>query len=240
MRKLFLGTTLKSCFDSTKNTRIPTHKKSKTGHGSTEIHPWPISNATIRDMALISKADAARALGVTSEAVYAAIRTNRLSVVRTGDGRELVNSATMREEWDRNTQKRIGRGPKPPAGTIERTPKRPGELTPQERRDQQADSGRNLADTNEAIPDYNESRARTEHLKAELLELERKEKERILVKAEEVEAKWVEIITMARTKILGIPTKAKQRIPDLDTDAISLLDDIVRETLEDLAAKSDA
>jgi hypothetical protein len=191
-------------------------------------------------MALISKADAARALGVTSEAVYAAIRTNRLSVVRTGDGRELVNSATMREEWDRNTQKRIGRGPKPPAGTIERTPKRPGELTPQERRDQQADSGRNLADTNEAIPDYNESRARTEHLKAELLELERKEKERILVKAEEVEAKWVEIITMARTKILGIPTKAKQRIPDLDTDAISLLDDIVRETLEDLATKSDA
>ena len=146
----------------------------------------------------------------------------------------------MREEWDRNTQKRIGRGPKPPAGTTERTPKRPGELTPQERRDQQADAGRNLADTNEAIPDYNESRARTEHLKAELLELERKEKERILVKAEEVEAKWVEIITMARTKILGIPTKAKQRIPDLDTDAISLLDDIVRETLEDLAAKSDA
>jgi hypothetical protein len=191
-------------------------------------------------MALISKADAARALGVTSEAVYAAIRTNRLSVVRTGDGRELVNSATMREEWDRNTQKRIGRGPKPPAGTTERTPMRPGELTPNERRDQQADPGRNLADTNEAIPDYNESRARTEHLKAELLELERKEKERILVKAEEVEAKWVEIITMARTKILGIPTKAKQRIPDLDTDAISLLDDIVRETLEDLAAKSDA
>jgi hypothetical protein len=197
-------------------------------------------------MALISKADAARALGVTSEAVYAAIRTNRLSVVRTGDGRELVNSATMREEWDRNTQKRIGRGPKPPAGTTERTPKRPGELTPAQRREQQAELGEpsaasaNLARTTEDIPDYNESRARTEHLKAELLELERKEKERILVKAEEVEAKWVEIITMARTKILGIPTKAKQRIPDLDTDAISLLDDIVRETLEDLAAKSDA
>jgi hypothetical protein len=187
-------------------------------------------------MALISKADAARALGVTSEAVYAAIRTNRLSVVRTGDGRELVNSATMREEWDRNTQKRVGRGPKPPAGTTERTPMRPDEPTPKERREQATD----LARTTEDIPNYNESRARTEHLKAELLELERKQKEQILVKAEEVEAKWVEIITMARTKILGIPTKAKQRIPDLDTDAISLLDDIVRETLEDLAAKSDA
>ena len=91
------------------------------------------------------------------------------------------------------------------------------------------------ASTNEAIHDYNESRARTEHLKAELLELERKQKEGLLVLASEVEAKWVEIITLARTKILGIPTKAKQRIPDLDTDAIGILDDIVRETLEDLA-----
>jgi hypothetical protein len=187
-------------------------------------------------MALISKADAARALGVTSEAVYAAIRTNRLSVVRTGDGRELVNSATMREEWERNTQKRIGRGPKPPAGTVERTPLRPGEAESKQPTPTPPPPPSDLARTTEIVPEYNESRARTEHLKAELLELERKQKEQILVKSEDVEAKWVEIITLARTKILGIPTKAKQRIPDLDTDAISLLDDIVRETLEDIAA----
>jgi phage terminase Nu1 subunit (DNA packaging protein) len=55
------------------------------------------------------------------------------------------------------------------------------------------------------------------------------------VPAADIEAKWVEIVTLARTKILGIPTKAKQRIPDLDTDAIGLLEDIVRETLEDLS-----
>jgi len=191
-------------------------------------------------MPLITQSEAARLLDVSKQAVHKAVVSGRLTGHSDSKGRVFIDSLTMREEWDRNTQKRIGRGPKPPAGTTERTPMRPGELTPNERRDQQADSGGNLADTNEAIPDYNESRARTEHLKAELLELERKEKERILVKAEEVEAKWVEIITMARTKILGIPTKAKQRIPDLDTDAISLLDDIVRETLEDLAAKSDA
>lgn len=194
-------------------------------------------------MSLISKADAARALGVTKEAVYAAIRTNRLSVVRTGDGRELVNSETMRDEWARNTQKRIGRGPKPSAGIVERTPKRPGELSPAERRAEaqlSASSAQNIAHTVENIPDYDLSRARTEHLKAELLELERKQKEQILVKADEIEAKWVEIITMARTKIMGIPTKAKQRIPDLDTDALGLLDDIVRETLEDLATTSNA
>jgi hypothetical protein len=157
-------------------------------------------------------------------------------VVRTGDGRELVNSNTMREEWERNTQKRIGRGPKPPAGTVERTPLRPGESTAKQQLSTSAPPPSDLARTTETVPEYNESRARTEHLKAELLELERKEKEKILVKSEDVEAKWVEIITLARTKVLGIPTKAKQRIPDLDTDAISLLDDIVRETLEDIAA----
>jgi hypothetical protein len=181
-------------------------------------------------MALITKAEAARALGVTREAVYGAIKAARLSVVRTQDGRELIQSDTMRDEWARNTQKRIGRGPKPPAGVSARTPLRPAE----QRRNSEADPS--LARTTETIPDYDESRARTEHLKAELLELERKQKESLLVKAEEIEAKWLEIVTLARTKILGIPTKAKQRIPDLDTDAIGLLDDIVRETLEDLAA----
>jgi phage terminase Nu1 subunit (DNA packaging protein) len=75
-------------------------------------------------------------------------------------------------------------------------------------------------------------------LKAELLELDRKQKEGILVPAADVEAKWLEIVVMARTKIMGIPTKAKQRIPDLDVDAISVLDDIVRETLEDLATEA--
>lgn len=141
----------------------------------------------------------------------------------------------MREEWERNTQRRIGRGPKPPSDPSAQKPLRSAE---ERRRAPSSDTP--LARTEDPVPDYNESRARTEHLKAELLELERKQKEKSLVKADEIESKWVEIITIARTKILGIPTKAKQRIPDLDTDAITLLDDIVRETLEDVAATVDA
>lgn len=176
-------------------------------------------------MPLITRAEAARALGVTSEAVYAAVKQGRLSVINARDGRVLVNSETMREEWAKNTQKRIGRGPKPPASE-------PKALRPREER---VPSGR-ISRTTEAIPEYEESRARTEHLKAELLELERKQKESLLVPAAEIEAKWVEIVTQARTKMLGIPTKAKQRIPDLDSDAMSVLEDIVRETLEDLSA----
>ena len=72
-------------------------------------------------------------------------------------------------------------------------------------------------------------------MKAELLELDRKVKEKELVPMEDVENKWCDIITNARTKLLGIPAKAKQRIPDLDANAVSCLDDIVREALEELS-----
>jgi hypothetical protein len=185
-------------------------------------------------MTRITRSEASKILGVSFQAVDAAIKAGRLSAINTVDGRVLIESTTMREEWEKNTQKRIGVGPKPAP-----TPRQP--LRSREERmatNQPSTSSRN-GSTNEAIPDYNDSRARTEHLKAELLELERKQKEGLLVLSSDVEARWVEIITLARTKILGIPTKAKQRIPDLDTDAIGLLEDIVRETLEDLSNEAD-
>jgi len=174
---------------------------------------------------MITRAEAARSLGVSKEAVYKAVKDGRLSFKECVDGTVRVNSETMREEWGRNSQARIGVGPKRPSSAEDKPPLRSREerVTPR------------LGKTNEAIPDYDESRARTEHLKAELLELDRKQKEGLLVPSADVEAKWLEIVVMARTKIMGIPTKAKQRIPDMDVDAISALDDIVRETLEDLA-----
>lgn len=184
-------------------------------------------------MPLITRPEAARALGVTNEAVYAAIKTGRLSAINTADGRVLVNSDTMREEWSRNTQRRIGVGPKP-AGSPTRAPLRSRE----DRMSASAPPPLRDSQTHESIPDYDLSRARTEHLKAELLELDRKQKQGLLVPAADVEAKWTEIVTLARTKLLGIPTKAKQRLPDLDATAITLLEEIVREALEDLSSSA--
>ena len=60
--------------------------------------------------------------------------------------------------------------------------------------------------------------------------------DQMVVAMDEVENKWCNIITNARNKLLGIPAKAKQRIPDLDTNAVACLDDIVREALEELSA----
>jgi hypothetical protein len=86
------------------------------------------------------------------------------------------------------------------------------------------------------LPDYNESRARSEYEKANLLELERKTKEGMLLKREDVEQAWSAAVNITRTKLLGIPSVAKQRIPHLELEEVELLTVLIREALQELAA----
>lgn len=158
---------------------------------------------------LLTKGDAAKALGVSPSAVTRALKEGRLTVVHSHDGREMIDGDTLRDQWNARTQAKMR-----PVSARQKT-ERPRPVTD--------------------VPDYNESRARTEYLKAELLELERAEKEGELVQAADIAKKWGELVAIARTKVLGIPSKAKQRIPDFPQDAFVILEDIVREALEDLA-----
>ena len=97
--------------------------------------------------------------------------------------------------------------------------------------------GNNRKTTNtDEIPDFNTSRSKREAMMARLAEIDVEEREKVLVSAAAVKSSWAQIISLARTKVLGIPSKAKQRIPDFDTSAMTCLEDIVRESLEDLAS----
>ena len=87
------------------------------------------------------------------------------------------------------------------------------------------------------VPDYNESRARHEYEKANLAELVRLEKEALLLPRGEVERAWAESVTIAKTKLLAVPTRAKQRIPHLTLEEIEILTMLQREALEDLASE---
>lgn len=167
-------------------------------------------------MQLISRVEGAKLLGVTKEAVYQAIKRGRITTYPDKKGTPMLDADTLVKDWNKNTQRPV---------SVKTPDKPPAQRKPEPR----------MSRTKEYIPDYDESRARTEHLKAELLEIDRQQKQGKLVPTAEVEAKWLEIITMARGKMLGIPSKAKQRIPDLDTAAMKALEDIVRETLEDLS-----
>ena len=158
---------------------------------------------------LITKAEAARIVGVSNQAVAQAIKHGRISVVEQ-DGRQWIERDGLEQTWAENSRKRM-------------------------RNIRQHRPGPTVERRTEELPDYNESRARTEWLRAELMELERAEKEGELVRADEVAKAWTELIAITRTKMMAVPSKAKQRIPEIPADAFVALEEIVREALEDLA-----
>lgn len=88
----------------------------------------------------------------------------------------------------------------------------------------------------ENLPDYNVSRARSEYEKANLLELDRKTKEGHLLRREDVEQAWGGAVNITRTRLLGVPSTAKQRIPHLEIEEVELLTTLIREALDELSA----
>jgi hypothetical protein len=86
------------------------------------------------------------------------------------------------------------------------------------------------------LPEYTISRARSEYEKANLLELNRKKEEGQLLRREDVEQAWASAVNITRTKMLGVPSRAKQQIPHLTPDEVELIRDLIREALDELAA----
>jgi phage terminase Nu1 subunit (DNA packaging protein) len=89
------------------------------------------------------------------------------------------------------------------------------------------------------LPDYNESRARSEYEKANLLELERKQKEKLLLPADQVERVWANTVATVKTKLLAVPTRLRQRIPHLSLEEVAIADELIRESLIELSGEGD-
>lgn len=68
------------------------------------------------------------------------------------------------------------------------------------------------------------------------MEMDRKAKANMLLPREEVGQAWDAAVNITRTVMLGVPSKAKQRIPHLTPDEVALLMDLIREALGGLAA----
>ena len=192
-------------------------------------------------MNLQQYADHRQALGLrgaTHVSVLRAIRAGRLqppAVTRQGKGWE-IDPTLADEQWaqatdpaPRGTNACQDQKPRPkaaiPGGQAPRRPSLP--------------SIRALADDSPEpaeIPSYNDSRARSEFEKANILEMDRKAKANMLLPREEVGQAWDAAVNITRTVMLGVPSKAKQRIPHLTPDEVALLMDLIREALGGLAA----
>lgn len=79
--------------------------------------------------------------------------------------------------------------------------------------------------------------AREKHWKAEMAELQFRQKAGELVESADVQAQFVDLCTTVRNKLLGLPSRMKQAHPDLTLDELATLDTYVRESLEELAAE---
>jgi hypothetical protein len=197
----------------------------------------------------------AKRRGVSANAVSRAVRTGRLraSVVQTDDGPKIVDVELADREWAANTD--LSRAPdavKASGVASSSSAELPVDITDAADTatptflEPQAHGGA-LKRTVAVPPDFNpteasiaQASAREKHWRAKKAELDYRRAAGELVEAAEIAASVAEAFTTVRTKVLGLPAKAKQQLPHLSHQDLAALDAMVRETLEGLAAEGAA
>lgn len=86
-------------------------------------------------------------------------------------------------------------------------------------------------------PDYAAERARFIRARADLAEMEAEEKRRSLIAADEIEAAWIAVLALLRTRLLALPDRLAPQVFDQPTvgDTRNLIRAAIREVLDDLA-----
>jgi hypothetical protein len=85
---------------------------------------------------------------------------------------------------------------------------------------------------------YTAARTREKIAQANQRELEFLETAGELVRAADIEAEMADAFTQCKTKLLAIPSRAKQEMPHLTLNDLAKFDDLIREALEDLASRA--
>lgn len=164
--------------------------------------------------------------GKDPSAVRYAIREGKLSksIVRDGS-RILIDPAIADKEW----QTRLDPSDMPET-PIPRAKSSPAEKKKKKTEWDPADP----YDTSMLVPVL-VSRMRREAHEAELMRIKVDKEMGKLIPADEIEKQWVKLATTTKTKVLGIPSKARQRIPELTDSQYAVLEQITREALEEIS-----
>lgn len=182
-------------------------------------------------MNLVSQADFARAIGVDKHSVSAAIKAGRLvkSVTRDEFGTPKINDIEVaKREWLANTDTSMVRKPQNIDAALARSAGRwvdvtapvPGEVPPP------LEEG----DTAAMSPAQ-----RKVHWDGLASELKFRQAAGELVAAADVEREFTDRFTVCKTKLLAIPSRAKQEAADLTLAHLALLERLIREACESLA-----
>jgi phage terminase Nu1 subunit (DNA packaging protein) len=86
-------------------------------------------------------------------------------------------------------------------------------------------------------PDYAAERARFIRARADLAEMEAEEKRHSLIAADQIEAAWIAVLALLRTRLLSLPDRLAPKAFDQPSvgDTRNLIRTAIREVLNDLA-----
>lgn len=171
--------------------------------------------------------------GVSLAAVQAAIASGRLtSSVTTDDrgARKLTSFDDADAEWAANTRPPSDVPPPRPPGPA---PQRIAANRPSTEVPLDAD---NPADYAEAKFWREAELWRIAKIKRQADELDLAAKRAAVVPVEQARADVIDRFTAVKTKLLGVATRMRQRLPDVDPAAVRVADELIREALEELAA----
>lgn len=164
----------------------------------------------------------AKRRGVTPMAVSVAIKVGRLraSVGRDENGQpKIVDPDLADREWAENTD-HYKRPPAPAQVRVET-----GAFD---------DDTHDEEDPN-AAPTLANAAAREKHWRAELAQLKFQEASGLLLDKSKTEREWVDVASKVKTKLLGVPSRARQALPHLTVADIGTLTTLVREILDEIA-----
>lgn len=82
---------------------------------------------------------------------------------------------------------------------------------------------------------YHSARARRETAQADMAELELAERRGRLIDAEEARADVIKAFSLVKTRLLAVPSRVGQRVPLLADQVVPIVDELIREALEELA-----
>lgn len=188
-----------------------------------------MSNPTPLSLGEYAEHRAARGLpGQSKNAVSKAIKRGCLvrSVVRNHRGEPKIADPSLADrEWAAGTDhSKAPASVKALAAPRPRPPPAPAAPSPQGDDDVTEPTDLNLALES----------AREKFWKAHLAELEFKKRSGELVDAVEMKAEIDDAFTRVRARLLGVPTRARQQLPELTPQHIATIDSLIREALDEL------
>lgn len=188
---------------------------------------------------LITQSEFARIAKVSRSAVCQAVKSGLITATEIREGKIYIHKDDGLKQYESNSKKRnkpkpipvtlpteaglemLSWGASAPASENSETPTTSTEFT-------------YLADDNKP-PDYTVSRARSEHEKANLLELERRTKEGELVYRADFVTAQNAVAAQIMNRAENLPRQIKQAIPHLLVEEVEKIERLIKEMMEGVA-----